>query len=131
MKESVHSNTILAEFGQLWFRDHSILQVEFNPEIEVGRKQVNQLLNIVGKLDQTAPKPLLIDLRAIKRINPESVRALLSLQKCTFKRQSAVLVNSPTTRWLVNIIGRLLNTPLNLRSFTREDSAMEWVNKAA
>lgn len=115
------------QVAKIWFEDDRIIIVTFLPGAEVTLEDMKEIHMISTKLRGNKKVPVFTDIREIKSITREA--RLFASSEIAVKVTSAVavLIGTPVSRVLGNIIMGFNRPPFPTRLFTSEAKALEWL----
>ena len=124
--ENGERNEVLLDFGSLWLRNDSVLQVQINPGVQVRYHEARKLMETIRDLSRFTRRPVLLDLRGIKDMDTAARFYFLGERAAAFKKSMALIVSSPTTKWLANLSLFFSHPACPTRVFMTEEAALHW-----
>ena len=104
-----------------------ILHVTYLPCVEETLADVEENLRLSTAAWGEGPWPILVDVRAVKSLNRE-VRKYNSRPEVRRRaKAAALLVNSPLSKFIANLLVSLIRSTTPTRLFTDETEALAWL----
>ncbi len=118
---------VLLDFGHLFLRDDSVVQVQINEDAQIGTREASKLMATISGLSHYTSRPVVLDLRNVEVDTAAKLYFLRNHEEIHNQASSvAMIIDSVAGRWLANfsLLFRRLARPT--RYFTSEEAAIKW-----
>jgi len=120
---------ILLEFGNLWLRDDSVVQVNINEGVHMRTREAEKLMATIGNLSRHTTRPIVVDLRHIGEIDTAAKLYLLGKHAEVNHQCIAMVINSALGQWVANLSLLFRASGCPSRYFTTETAALKWCQR--
>lgn len=112
--------------GKMWLDENGIMRLVYAPGADVTLKEAREVGSILNKLSAGVRKPLLVDARLLKNINREA-RVYWESEEVTRTISATATLSSPIVKVLGSLYTSLNRPPFEIRYFSSESDALEWL----
>ncbi len=117
---------VLLEFGNLWLRDDSVVQVHINDGVHMRTREAQKLMETIGNLSHYTSRPVVVDLRHIEEIDTTAKIYLLSQSENIPHQCLAMVIESSWGRMLANFSLLFRPSGCPTRYFNSDEAALKW-----
>lgn len=125
MQHGTHIEVLL-EFGNLWLRDDSVVQVHINEGVHIRMREAQKLMETIGNLSHYTSRPVVVDLRHIDKIDTAAKIYLLGQSENIPHQSIAMVIESGVGRMLANFSLLFRPSGCPTRYFNSDEAAINW-----
>ena len=125
-RNAMADHVIELSCGKMWLDEDGIMWLVYASGIEVTLKESKEVGSALNVLSAGSRKPLLVDARSLKNINREA-RVYWESEGVTRTIKATATLSSPMVKMLGSLYTRLNRPPFEIRYFSSEAEALEWL----
>ena len=123
------SEVVETETDRQWLGEDGILYIECLPSVEYNLATAKCSTDTLRQVAGGKKRPVLIDIRKIKSVSREAREHFTSDYVREIASAIALLVSSPLSKTIANLVLALNNPNYPLRAFNSKTEALEWLQE--
>ena len=121
------SEPVLTRTAKIWLREDGLVQAVTLPGTQEELKDAQDNLAVIAGFASDKKRPVLIDMRAMTRIEREARIYYATGGGRLVVTAVALLISSPVSRVIANFAIAVTPPPVPMRLFTSEAEAVVWL----
>jgi hypothetical protein len=124
--ENVSRIEVLLEFGRIWLRDDSIVQVTINDGAHIRYREAKKLMETISGLSRYTSRPIVVDLTNIASIETSAKLHFISTRTDNHNLCMAMIIASPYGKMVANLSLLFQHPGCPTRYFNSHEGALHW-----